>query len=106
MKNVSLKALVVTLLVASCGSSQGTRAVIDGTLVGNRVVVEGAGSDELLKLRSGPSLEYNVILGLPDGSQLIRRRCVTEMGQLWCKVALARAPAIEGYVSADYLSTP
>jgi hypothetical protein len=41
---------------------------------------------------------------LPEGTELIRRDCVTEMGQLWCRVSLADAPATTGYVSADYLS--
>jgi len=69
-------------------------------------VVEGAGPDELLKLRGGPGLGFRVILGLPDGTELIRRDCVTEMGQLWCRVSLRNAPQVTGYVSADYLSAP
>lgn len=91
---ISLLALV---LVASCSGSGSS---------GNRVVVKGAGPDELLKLRHGPSLGYKVMLGLPDGTELVRRDCVTEMGQLWCRVSLVKAPGITGYVSADYLSTP
>jgi uncharacterized protein YraI len=66
--------------------------------------VERAGPDELLKLRAGPGLGYRVILGLPDGTELIRRDCVTEVGQLWCRVALADAPSVTGFVSADYLA--
>ncbi len=73
-------------------------------LVSDRTLVEGTGPDELLKLRSGPGLGFNVILGLPDGTALNRRDCVTEVGQLWCRVSLADAPRITGYVSADYLS--
>ena len=72
--------------------------------LGRQVVVEGAGPDELLKLRAGPGLGYNVILGLPDGTSLIRRDCVTEVGQLWCRVSLSNSPRITGYVSEDYLS--
>ena len=67
-------------------------------------MVKGTGPDELLKLRAGPGLEFNVILGLPDGTSLNRRDCVTELGQLWCRVSLTAAPQITGYVSADYLS--
>jgi len=58
----------------------------------------------LLKLRAGPGLGYNVIMGLPDGTVLNKRDCVTEVGQLWCEVSLANAPRVTGYVSADYLS--
>lgn len=82
--------------------------VLVGCGVGNagRFVVEGAGPDEFVKLRAGPGLGYSIILGLPDGTSLDRRDCVTELGQLWCRVSLAAAPGITGYVSADYLSVP
>ncbi|MEL6682503.1 MAG: SH3 domain-containing protein [Pseudomonadota bacterium] len=68
----------------------------------DRVVVSGAG-DDLLKLRSGPSLGFNIIMGLPDGTVLNQRRCVTEVGQRWCEVSLADSPSVTGYVAADYL---
>ena len=71
---------------------------------GERVVVQRAGPDELLKLRAGPGLGFKVIVGLPDGTELIRRDCVTEAGQLWCRVSLVGAGGLTGYVSADYLS--
>lgn len=93
MIRIALAALL--LLPAGCVGTAGGRAVVDG-----------AGPDELLKLRAGPGLGFLVILGLPDGTELIRRDCVTEVGQLWCRVSLAAAPGITGYVSADYLSEP
>lgn len=68
-------------------------------------MVQGTGPDELLKLRAGPGLGFSVVLGLPDGTALNQRDCVTELGQRWCRVSLAAAPQITGYVSADYLST-
>lgn len=71
---------------------------------GDRVVVQRAGPDELLKLRAGPGLGFKVIVGLPDGTELVRRDCVTEVGQLWCRVSLVSAPGLTGYVSADYLA--
>ncbi|EBA13365.1 SH3 domain-containing protein [Roseobacter sp. CCS2] len=71
---------------------------------GDRTLVKGTGPDELLKLRSGPGLGFNIILGLPDGTALNRQDCVTEVGQRWCRVSLADAPQISGYVSADYIS--
>jgi len=52
----------------------------------------------------GPGLGYRVILGLPDGTVVTRCGCVTELGQLWCRISLIDAPGITGYVSADYLS--
>lgn len=95
MKSSSpLLALFAILLVAACS----------GGVPGERTVVQGAGPEELLKLRAGPGLGFKVILGLPDGTALSRRDCVTEEGQLWCRVSLAGAPGVSGYVSADYLS--
>ena len=73
-------------------------------VAGSRVVVDRAGADELLKLRAGPGLGFKVIVGLPDGTELLRRDCVTEVGQLWCRVSLVDVPGLTGYVSADYLS--
>lgn len=73
-------------------------------LGGRHTTVQRAGPDELLKLRAGPGLHYKVLLGLPDGTDLVRRDCVTEAGQLWCRVSLAKAPSVTGYVSADYLA--
>ena len=79
------------VFVASCGLS------------GGRTFVERTG-DELLKLRAGPGLGFNIIVGLPDGTALNLHECVTEVGQRWCRVSLSDAPQTTGYVSADYLS--
>jgi hypothetical protein len=95
MKRNIFFGLLAVLLSAGCSDGLGSRAV-----------VAGAGPDELLKLRGGPGLGYRVIVGLPDGTELRRRDCVTEVGQLWCRVSLADAPGITGYVAADYLLSP
>lgn len=80
------------MLVAGCSDGLGKSAVVAGT-----------GADDLLKLRAGPGLGFRVVMGLPDGTKLIRRECVTEASQLWCLVSLSAAPSVTGYVSADYL---
>ena len=92
-----LAAIVVsgTVLLAGCAG-----------VMGERAVVTGVGQGDLLKLRYGPSLGYKAKLGLPDGTEVVRRTCVTEMGQLWCEVSLAKDPGVTGYVSADYLTKP
>lgn len=95
MSKMTMTAICALILVAACSG-----------VTGARVQVKGAGPDELLKLRYGPGLNYQVKLGLPDGTELTRHDCVTELGQLWCRVSLARAPSMSGYVSADYLTTP
>ena len=83
-------------------------AILAGCVAaGARVEVVGnLGEEEFLRLRAGPSLGYVARLGLPAGTRMIRRDCVTELGQLWCRVALAEAPSVTGYVSADYLVGP
>lgn len=75
-----------------------------GCTVGSGAVVKGAGPNDLLKLREGPGLNHKIIIGLPDGTRLIRQNCVTTNGKLWCKVALADRPGVSGYVSAEYLA--
>ena len=95
MRLHAVPALLALVLLVGCSAGAGGRAV-----------VQGAGPDEFLKLRAGPGLGYSTILGLPDGTSLIRRGCVTEVSQLWCRVSLSAAPQITGYVSADYLSAP
>ena len=87
--------LLCLMLVAACGE----------TPVG-RAVVKGAGQEEFLKLRAGPGLGFKVLMGLPDGTAVMRHGCVTELGQLWCEVSLANGPDVQGYVSADYLAAP
>lgn len=95
MSFVKWVAIGAVVLVAGCGGGIG---------IGKPTVVRGAGPDDMLKLRAGPGLGFRVVLGLPDGTELVRRDCVTEVGQLWCRVSLANAPGVTGYVSADYLS--
>ena len=84
--------LSALLFVASCTNPPASRAVVTGA------------NPELLKLRGGPGLDYNVILGLPDGTVVLRRECMTEVGELWCRVSLAAAPGTTGFVAARYLS--
>ena len=78
--------------------------VATGSAAGSGAVVKGAGPHDLLKLRKGPGLEHNIIIGLPDGTRLTRQNCLTNNGKVWCKVFLTEKPGISGYVSADYLA--
>lgn len=77
--------------------------IVAGCAAGSGVVVRGVGPDDLLKLRDGPGLEHDIIIGLPDGTLLNRQSCLTTDGRTWCRVSLADRPGISGYVSADYL---
>jgi uncharacterized protein YraI len=93
MQRKTIPTLIALILLASCGG-----------IGSDRTTVQGTGPGEFLKLRSGPGLGYSIVLGLPDGTELTRRNCVTEVGQLWCRVSLSGSPRVSGYVSADYLS--
>jgi uncharacterized protein YraI len=86
--------LVVAVLLGAAGCTN--------TLSGNAVVA-GVGDNDLLKLRSGPGLNYSIIMGLPDGTRLRQDRCVTTHGRLWCRVSLMSSPGVTGYVSSSYL---
>ncbi|QBX36087.1 SH3 domain-containing protein [Paracoccus liaowanqingii] len=78
--------------------------IAGGCAVGSGAVVRGAGPDDLLKLREGPGFDHGIIIGLPDGTRLIRQNCVTNDGRVWCRVLLADRPSVSGYVSAEYLA--
>lgn len=78
--------------------------IATGCAVGSGAVVKGAGPDDLLKLREGPSLDHKIIIGLPDGTLLNRQNCLTNNGKVWCRVFLTERPGVSGYVSADYLA--
>ena len=91
LRYVSLT-LCAILFVAGCNNPPLARSVVTGA------------NPQLLKLREGPGLGYNAILGLPDGTVVIRRNCTTEFGEMWCRVSLADAPRMTGFVAAQYLS--
>ena len=93
MRSTIAKIVVGLGVLAGCSS-----------VVGSRAVVNGVGANDMLKLRAGPGLGFTVIMGLPDGTALTQQDCVTELGQRWCRVTLADAPGVTGYVSADYLT--
>ena len=95
MRDVAVRVFLVLMLVAGCDAT-----------TGRSVVVKGTAEQEFLKLRAGPGLGFSIVMGLPDGTRLTQHGCVTEVGQLWCQVSLAQAPAIKGYVSADYITAP
>ena len=93
MSKSKFSTILALVFVAGCSTDS------DGS-----VMVKGAGPDDFLKLRSGPRLEHDVIMGLPNGTRLIRGRCKPTGGRMWCRVSLADSPKITGYVSAEYLA--
>jgi uncharacterized protein YraI len=65
--------------------------------------VVGVAEDDMLKLRAGPGVGYNVVLGLPNGAVVWLRDCQRSGNTSWCRVALKEARGLKGYVSGAYL---
>lgn len=65
--------------------------------------VVGVEDDDMLKLRAGPGTGYDVIVGLPNGTELRVHNCERIGKARWCSVSLQRARGLKGYVSATYL---
>lgn len=65
--------------------------------------VVGVEAEDMLKMRSGPGIGYNIILGLPNGTLVRVHSCEQSGSTRWCKVSLKQARALKGYVSASYL---
>ena len=74
--------------------------IATGCTVGSGAVVKGAGPDDMLKLREGPGLNHKIIIGLPDGTRLIRQNClishphiIKDPKDLWVKMILMEVTA-------------
>lgn len=65
--------------------------------------VYGVEGEDMLKMRAGPGIGYNVIVGLPNGTVLRVHRCEQTGSTRWCQVSLDRARGLRGYVSWAYL---
>ncbi|WP_170334049.1 SH3 domain-containing protein [Ruegeria arenilitoris] len=65
--------------------------------------VFGVEDGDMLKLRAGPGIGFNVIVGLPNGTALRVHSCEQTGGTRWCRVSLQRARGLKGYVSWAYL---
>ncbi|AML52847.1 SH3 domain-containing protein [Falsihalocynthiibacter arcticus] len=65
--------------------------------------VVGVEADDMLKMRAGPGIGYNVIVGLPNGTLVRIYSCEQNGGTGWCKVSLKQSRGLKGYVSRTYL---
>nr|WP_298854902.1 SH3 domain-containing protein [uncultured Ruegeria sp.] len=68
-----------------------------------RYEVFGVEDGDMLKLRAGPGIGFNVIAGLPNGTALRVHSCEQTGSTRWCRVSLQRARGLKGYVSWAYL---
>ncbi|MEQ8292942.1 MAG: SH3 domain-containing protein [Roseovarius sp.] len=90
----------VTLAVLAGCNTQPTPMLIGMT---GRAEVAGVEAGDMLKLRAGPGLGYEVIVGLPNGTLMRTGACNRVGGTVWCEAALDRDPGTKGYVSETYL---
>ncbi|MCQ0092953.1 SH3 domain-containing protein [Roseovarius sp. M141] len=65
--------------------------------------VTGVEGDDMLKMRAGPGVGFQVIVGLPNGTVLQVHSCDRTGGTRWCKASLKQAHGLKGYVSWAYL---
>lgn len=65
--------------------------------------VTGVEADDMLKMRAGPGVGFNVVVGLPNGTELWVQSCERSGNTSWCKVSLKQARGLKGYVSSAYL---
>lgn len=93
--------VLAALLAVPLGAFASAEPVAAGTL--GRYEVFGVEGEDMLKMRAGPGIGYNVIVGLPNGTVLRVHSCEQTGSTRWCSVSLERARGLKGYVSWAYL---
>lgn len=86
-------------VLAGCGGSPSPAVV--GMF--SKAEVRGVEEGDMLKLRAGPGIGYDVVVGLPNGAVMRMGECSRIGKARWCEVALDAAPGLKGYVSETYL---
>jgi uncharacterized protein YraI len=97
MRRTVIKALTVGAMAAMIGTGSAQAAGRD------RHAVYGVEDGDMLKMRTGPGIGFDVIVGLPNGTIVRVRDCEQTGSTRWCRVSLDRAPGLRGYVSSAYL---
>ena len=95
------KAILATLAVFVIGSFSG--CVSSGGGLDDDYVVGGVEEGNMLKIRAGPGIGYNVIVGIPNGTVLRVYSCEQTGSTRWCKASLKQPRGLTGYVSWAYL---
>ena len=88
--------LVACLVVSGC--AQPSAGVPAG-----QYEVFGVEQGDMLKLRAGPGTGFVEVLGMPNGTIVNVKSCVSTGATRWCNVTLAGSPGAEGYASYAYL---
>ncbi|ARE83014.1 bacterial SH3 domain protein [Roseovarius mucosus] len=95
------RALIIVLVGLLSGALLGAAPATAASL--GRFEVHGVEGDDMLKMRAGPGIGYDVIVGLPNGTVLRVHSCQQTGGTRWCEVSLERARGLRGHVSWAYL---
>ncbi len=94
-------AIILYLLAFSLGAIVAAQSATAASL--GQYEVFGVEDGDMLKLRAGPGIGFNVIVGLPNGTALRVHSCEQTGGTRWCRVSLQRARGLKGFVSWAYL---
>lgn len=97
-----MRKVIITLLTAAAlGGAFGAGAATAQSRGDYEVV--GVEADDMLKMRAGPGVNYKIVLGLPNGTELLVHSCERSGNTSWCKVSLKQARGFKGFVSGAYL---
>lgn len=97
MHNVNLNLLAAAALGAVLGAAP-AHAQARGDYE-----VAGVEAEDLLKMRTGPGVNYGIVAGFPNGTVLRVQSCERSGNTSWCRVSLKQARALKGFVSSAYL---
>lgn len=92
----------ISLIAAAVLFASALMSPVQAGVAGEYEVI-GVEAEDMLKMRTGPGIGYNIILGLPNGTLVRVHSCEQSGSTRWCKVSLKQARALKGYVSASYL---
>ena len=95
------RSLAIALAAGLLAAVLATAPAAAGSL--GRHEVHGVEADDFLKMRAGPGTGYVVVLGLPNGTVLQVYDCTQTGSTRWCRVSLAGARGLKGFVSFAYL---
>lgn len=95
------KVIFAVIMVTVLGTTSDPRPAVAASFGDYEVF--GVEDEDMLKLRAGPGIGYNVIVGLPNGTNLRVHSCQQTGGTRWCIVSLKKAPRLKGHVSWAYL---
>lgn len=65
--------------------------------------VVGVAEDDMLNLRRGPGVQFETIVGLPNGREVNLLSREIQGSTEWCLVSLRETPQLQGFVACHFL---